>query len=93
MISSGILLPFIYWGLLHNPRTGNPVLDQPVNGMTFWDLFHTSHLPKKTELGKFYISLENTSIVEIRHVESDRSGFCRRPSLHSDHIDGYPGKL
>ena len=24
MISSGIILPFIYWGLFHNPRTGNP---------------------------------------------------------------------
>ena len=24
-----IILPCIYWGLLHNPRTGNPVLNQP----------------------------------------------------------------
>ena len=75
MISSGILLPFIYWGLLHNPRTGNPVLDQPVNGMRLWYLFHTAHPPKKMELGKFDISLGNTaSIVGIWHVESDRSG-------------------
>ena len=30
MISSGTILPFIYWGFCYNPRTGNPVLNQPL---------------------------------------------------------------
>ena len=30
MIRSGIILPFIHWGLFYNPRTGNPELSPPV---------------------------------------------------------------